>query len=65
MNKHMAPNCRICLVLKHLGSYFVQMFFHIFALYVGVGVTSAFLNLGGAHRLTARIYNHIYDVSEL
>ena len=28
------PNCRISLVLKHLGSYFVQMFVHIFALYV-------------------------------
>ena len=31
------PNCRICLVLKRLGSYFVQMFVHIFALYVGGG----------------------------
>ena len=31
------PNCQICLVLKHLGSYFVQMFVHIFALYVGGG----------------------------
>ena len=31
------PNCRICLVLKHLGSYFVHMFVHIFALYVGGG----------------------------
>ena len=37
------PNCRICLVLKHLGSYFVQMFVHMFALYVGGGVTSVFL----------------------
>ena len=39
-------NCRICLVLKHLGSYFVQMFVHIFALYVGAGVTSLFLRHG-------------------
>ena len=31
------PNCRICLVLKHWGSYFVQMFVHVFALYVGGG----------------------------
>ena len=29
---------RICLVLKHLGSYVVQTFVHIFALYGGVGV---------------------------
>ena len=32
-----APNCRICLVLEHLGSYIVQTFVHIFALYVGGG----------------------------
>ena len=31
------PNCRICLVLKRLGSYFVQIFVHTFALYVGGG----------------------------
>ena len=36
---------KICLVLKHLGSYFVQMFIHSFALYVGeAGVTSVFLS---------------------
>ena len=42
MNKNMPPNCRIGLVLKHSGSYFVQMF----ALYVGggAGVTGVFLN---------------------
>ena len=35
-NKKKWPeNCRVCLVLKHLGPYFVQMFVHIFALYVG------------------------------
>ena len=29
--------------MKHLGSYIVQIFVHIFALYVGAGVTRAFL----------------------
>ena len=28
-------NCQICLALKDLGSYFVQIFVHVFALYVG------------------------------
>ena len=33
-------NCRVCLVLKHFESYFVQMFVHISALYVGGGAHS-------------------------
>ena len=30
-------NCQVCLVLKHFESYFVQIFVHVFALYVGYG----------------------------
>ena len=30
-------SCRICLVLKHFGSYFVQIFVQTFALYAGGG----------------------------
>ena len=28
-------NCRVCLVLKHLGPYFARIFAHSFALYAG------------------------------
>ena len=39
-------NCRVCLLLKHFGSYFVQIFVHDFALYVGrAGVIRAFLTV--------------------
>ena len=38
MNKHIWPqNCQVCLVLKHFGSYFVLIFVHIFAVYMGGG----------------------------
>ena len=37
-------NCRVCLVLKHLGPYCVRIFVNMFALYVGGGATCAFLN---------------------
>ena len=37
MNKNMATNCRVCLVLKQFGPYFVQISVHSFALYVGGG----------------------------
>ena len=46
MYKNMTPKLpsRVCLVLKHLWSYFVQMFVHIFALCMwGAGVTKVFL----------------------
>ena len=44
MNKNMATKLPNLPCLKHLGPYFVQMFVHIFALYVGgAGVTSVFL----------------------
>ena len=33
----MAANCRVCLVLKHFGPYFVRIFVHSFALSVGGG----------------------------
>ena len=43
MNKIWPQNSRACLVLNHFGSYFVRIFVHIFALYVGAGITRAFL----------------------
>ena len=49
MNKHLAARLSN-LPLKHLGSYIVQIFVHIFALYVGAGVTCAFLNDDVTHR---------------
>ena len=48
MNKNMAPRLPNLPCFEAFGghiSYFVQMFVHIFALYVGAWVTSVLLNL--------------------
>ena len=43
MNKHMTPNCQICLVLKHLGSHLSRCLFIFLPCMWGAGVTSVFL----------------------
>ena len=46
----MATNCRVCLVLKHVGSYLVQIFVHMSALHVG----------GGGHSRSSESHIHVF-----